>query len=176
MDIEKAKEFAKKKHRGQFRKFAENQPYITHPIAVAEKLMTITDDTDVICAAYLHDTLEDTSTTETELQKNFGETITNLVLELTSEDYESHGLRKEEYLTKKINTISPKGRLLKWADRWHNVSGLLEEETPQWFRIKYAQETSFILEHTEFTPTKPEHMLIQAISHMVQEILEKNSP
>ena len=174
MVFEKAKSYAKKKHYGQFRKFS-GQPYITHPTAVAEKLMMLTNDTDIICAAYLHDTLEDTDTTETELKDSFGESITKLVLELTSEDYESLGLRKEVYLSKKINTISQKGRLLKLADRWHNVSDLLDETTPEPFRIRYVEETSYILKHIEFTPTKAEKKLIEEISDIVQETLKKNT-
>ena len=65
--IEKAYEFARKHHEGQFR--ASGEPYISHPIAVAEIVAGLELDTDSICAALLHDTVEDCQVTVEEIEK-----------------------------------------------------------------------------------------------------------
>ena len=56
--IEKAMKFATRAHEGQFRKGTQ-RPYIVHPVEVSEIVAEMTDDEDVICAAVLHDTIED---------------------------------------------------------------------------------------------------------------------
>ena len=69
--------FAAKKHGEQKRKTGE--PYITHPIAVAEILMQIGMDADTVSAGLLHDTLEDTDTTEEEIATIFGKEVGEMV-------------------------------------------------------------------------------------------------
>ena len=70
----KALAFAAHKHRDQRRKDAEASPYINHPIALADVLVNEAGvtDVDVLCAALLHDTIEDTKTTPDELEREFG--------------------------------------------------------------------------------------------------------
>lgn len=85
--ILKALSFAAYKHRDQRRKDVNASPYINHPIALANVLCNeggITDE-DVLCAALLHDTVEDTETTPEELTKLFGKTISNIVMEVTDD-------------------------------------------------------------------------------------------
>ena len=78
--------FAADKHRNQRRKDAEASPYINHPIALASLLKREgVDDVAVLCAALLHDTIEDTNTTADELRVRFGEVITSVVLEVTDD-------------------------------------------------------------------------------------------
>ena len=75
--------FAAHKHRNQRRKDAEASPYINHPIALASVLKREgVDDVAVLCAALLHDTIEDPNTTADELRVAFGEVITSVVLEV----------------------------------------------------------------------------------------------
>src|SRR2546421_12275730 len=79
--------FASHKHRDQRRKGPEASPYINHPIALANILWREGDvhEPDVICAALLHDTIEDTQTTAEELRAHFGDRITCVVLEVTDD-------------------------------------------------------------------------------------------
>ena len=75
-DLEKitqAYKVAEKAHEGQLR--TSGDPYITHPLAVASILLDYCMDTDTICAALLHDTVEDTDVTLDELRKKFGEDV-----------------------------------------------------------------------------------------------------
>lgn len=83
----KAAKFAADKHRTQRRKDAGASPYINHPIDVAEMLVRIgqVNDPDILAAALLHDTLEDTETEPEEIRKEFGEKVLSLVLEVTDD-------------------------------------------------------------------------------------------
>ena len=69
--LNEAIKFASDKHDGQIRKLT-NLPYIFHPFEVAQIVATMTNDEDVICAALLHDTVEDTKTTLDEIADKFG--------------------------------------------------------------------------------------------------------
>ena len=84
--IQKAAVFAAKVHEGMMRK-GSKIPYIYHPMEVALIVAQMTDDPEVIAAAYLHDVLEDTSVTPEELERTFGGRILSLVQE-ESEDKE----------------------------------------------------------------------------------------
>lgn len=77
--------FAADKHKNQRRKDAEASPYINHPIALANLLLNEAgvEDQRVLIAAVLHDTIEDTDTTEQELVRHFGKDIADIVLEVT---------------------------------------------------------------------------------------------
>ena len=75
--IQRAYEYADEKHKNQLRKSGE--PYIIHPLAVAEIVAEIGLDTDAITAALLHDCLEDTDASFEEISRMFGETVANLV-------------------------------------------------------------------------------------------------
>ena len=75
--IKKAYEYAKKYHGDQLRKSGE--AYIVHPLQVAYILSTLGLDDSTICAALLHDTLEDTNLNKEDLIQNFGEEIAELV-------------------------------------------------------------------------------------------------
>ena len=90
--IIKAADFAAFKHRNQRRKDVDASPYINHPIALAALLTNEAGITDpgVICAALLHDTIEDTETTPAELQGQFGRTIAAVVMEVTDDKNRAH--------------------------------------------------------------------------------------
>src|SRR5881628_2714203 len=83
----KALAFAAHKHRDQRRKDAQASPYINHPIALADVLVNEggVTDVDVLCAALLHDTVEDTATTHEELANAFGSRIARIVAEVTDD-------------------------------------------------------------------------------------------
>ena len=82
--VEKAIIFATKAHAGAYRK-GKVKPYILHPIEALAIVKRFTDDEDVITAAILHDTVEDTSVTVERLEKEFGPRIAALVASV-SED------------------------------------------------------------------------------------------
>lgn len=113
--IRDARNFAFEKHEGQERSGGE--PYIVHPHQVAEILTKTTDDPNIIAAAWLHDTVEDCGVTHEELVERFGETVANLVKEVTCVRHETKG---------KIfpNLETREGVMLKLADRLSNVSGM----------------------------------------------------
>lgn len=84
--IEQAVRFAMQAHEGQFRKVGQI-PYIWHPLEVAEIIMTMTHDEDVIIAGLLHDTVEDTEVTIEDIENEFGPRVRELV---SSETEDKH--------------------------------------------------------------------------------------
>jgi GTP pyrophosphokinase len=144
--IEKAYALASTKHQGQFRKTGE--AYIIHPLNVAAILTEIKADYETLCAAILHDTIEDTDVTLDYLEKEFGKTVRNLVDGVTKINKLDLGGEKEAEIAtqRKIlvgMTEDVRVIILKLADRLHNLRTLwaLQEH-----RQKYnAKETLDIL-------------------------------
>ena len=93
--ILKATQFSALKHQDQKRKDGKT-PYIIHPISVAMILSDIggVDDEEILSAALLHDTIEDTDTTADEIGREFGATIRSIVEELTDDQEISYSKRK----------------------------------------------------------------------------------
>ena len=130
--ISSAAVFAAKKHGDQKRKSGE--PYITHPMAVAEILMQIGMDADTVSAGLLHDTLEDTDTTEDELATLFGKEVGEMVQAVTkiSRITDEKSIQEAETIKKMFFAMSKDLRviLIKLADKLHNmrtISGLSPE-------------------------------------------------
>jgi GTP pyrophosphokinase len=121
-DLERAFTAADKAHTGQLRKSGE--PYITHPVAVAQILTELGMDLPTIMAALLHDTVEDTSYSIEEIKKEFGDEVTSLVDGVTKLDKLTYGPTAEaETLRKMVVAMSRDIRVLviKLADRLHNA-------------------------------------------------------
>ena len=130
--IQRAYEYADEKHKNQLRKSGE--PYIIHPLAVAEIVAEIGLDTDAIAAALLHDCLEDTDASFEEISRLFGETVANLVegvTKLTRVQYSTMEEQQMENLRKMFMAMSKDIRviLIKIADRLHNTR-TLQFQTP----------------------------------------------
>jgi RelA/SpoT family (p)ppGpp synthetase len=129
-EIEKIRiafEFAQRQHDGQYR--VSEEPYIVHPLEVACILADLECDTPTICAALLHDVLEDTETTEETLKEIFGEDILKLVKGVTKLDkiqFKSKEERQAENFRKMFIAMAQDIRviLLKLADRLHNMRTL----------------------------------------------------
>ena len=125
--IKKAFAFAYDLHEGQFRDSGE--PYITHPVAVAEIVASLELDDDSICAALLHDTVEDCNTNLDTIRKNFGDSIANLVdglTKLVQIPFEDKEEEQMENLRKMFLAMSKDVRVIfiKLCDRLHNMRTL----------------------------------------------------
>lgn len=125
--ITSAYEFAADKHKDQKRESGE--PYITHPIAVAQILIELGMDTDTICAALLHDVVEDTEASLEDLKKRFGADVANLVDGVTKLNQVSLYSKEEqqaENIRKMLLSMSKDIRviIIKLSDRLHNMRTL----------------------------------------------------
>ncbi len=122
--IQEAVDFSNTKHEGQKRKSGE--PYIIHPLAVAEILIQLNMDGDTICAGLLHDTLEDTTAEYDELKEKFGKPVADLVdgvtkIEILKTDNKS--VQEAETIRKMFFAMSKDARviIIKLADKLHNM-------------------------------------------------------
>lgn len=125
--ITSAYEFAAEKHKDQKRESGE--PYITHPIAVAQILIELGMDTVTICAALLHDVVEDTEASIEDLKKRFGADVANLVDGVTKLNQVSLYSKEEqqaENIRKMLLSMSKDIRviIIKLSDRLHNMRTL----------------------------------------------------
>ncbi len=125
--ITQAYNFANAKHQGQVRESGE--AYITHPVAVALILVELGMDTDTICAALLHDVVEDTGASLVDLKKMFGEDVSHLVDGVTKLNQVALYSREEqqaENIRKMLLSMSKDIRviIIKLADRLHNIRTL----------------------------------------------------
>ena len=138
--ILKAASFAAEKHKLQWRKDMDGSPYINHPLAVAAFLTEVggVSDVDVICAALLHDTIEDTQTTVDELSAQFGETIACIVLEVSDDPAWPKSERKALQLAK-TRTLSHAAHLIKLADKFCNVRDIMHAPPVHWHDAEQAE-------------------------------------
>lgn len=131
--IKKAAKFAAIKHEGQT--YGVDSPFIVHPKQTASVLSKVTDDPNMIAAAWLHDTLEDTDTTYEELVTEFNEDIASLVREVTHKGQRDHiGF----YFP---NLKTQRGIMLKFADRLSNLSHM--ENWPEAKQRHYLKKSTF---------------------------------
>ena len=140
--IDKAVDYANKKHAAQKRK--DGSPYIIHPLAVAQIVTEMGLDMDAILGALLHDCIEDTDASHEEIEKLFGPTVAELVegvTKLTRADFSSREQAQMENLRKMFMAMSKDIRvvLIKIADRLHNIR-TMQYQTPE-KQIAKCQET-----------------------------------
>lgn len=127
----KAALFAAERHRNQRRKGTRGAPYINHPLAVAECLVTAgIDDPDVLAAALLHDTVEDTDTSLGELEQLFGPRVASIVAEVTDDKSLPKAERKRQQILK-APAKSREAKLVKLADKICNLRDL-RDCPPNW--------------------------------------------
>lgn len=129
----KAYRFAAGKHRNQRRKDSLKSPYINHPIEVALLLWEMggVRDADILLAAILHDTIEDTNTHEDEIREHFGEGVLAYVLEVTDDK----SLPKEVRKRLQIENAPKKShgaKTLSLADKCCNLRNLNHTPPPRW--------------------------------------------
>jgi len=144
--VRDARKFAKERHQGQTRK--DGTPYFSHPDRVAKfvsKYKKSKHLPELVSAAYMHDTLEDTETTIEEIKEKFGGLVASLVSDLTSAPEIKKEIGKTDYLIKKMLGMSDYALVLKLCDRLDNVSDLKNSSNPE-FVNRYVTETKNILE------------------------------
>lgn len=131
--VTKAMFFAAKKHADQRRKGASEEPYVNHLAEVADMLAKHTngENSDLVVAGILHDTLEDTKTTYAELTREFGENIADIVRECTDDK----SLPKAE--RKRLQALnaphkSDNARMVKMADKISNLNSILNSPPKDW--------------------------------------------
>jgi GTP pyrophosphokinase len=140
--VERAFAFACERHADQRRKSGED--FITHPVEVAKICAGLRLDTETLCAALLHDTVEDTSASLAEVREHFSEPIAGLVdgvTKLTGITFQSRDEHQAENYRKMMVAMATDVRviLIKLADRLHNMRTL--EALPKQKQIEKARET-----------------------------------
>jgi GTP diphosphokinase / guanosine-3',5'-bis(diphosphate) 3'-diphosphatase len=140
--LESAYQFSEAAHEGQFRQSGE--PYISHPLAVANILAQWHLDPQALTAALLHDVMEDTSVTKSEISRNFGKPVAELVdgvSKLDRIEFETHEKAQAETFRKMLLAMARDVRviLIKLADRLHNMRTLDAVEPGK--RKRIARET-----------------------------------
>jgi (p)ppGpp synthase/HD superfamily hydrolase len=123
--LERAIRMAIALHETQNRKTG-NVPYISHLIHVAMIIRAHDFSEHVVCAALLHDTLEDTKYTAEEMIEDFGERICSIVVDLTENKHLRWEQRKAAYL-ETVRHASPESKAVCCADKIHNLSTILAE-------------------------------------------------
>ena len=172
--IMEALKFASKRHEGQFRKFG-NISYMEHPKEVAFILLAIVEciDSEILAAAVLHDVVEDTyhgnmEAGLTDVERKFGRRVKELVDELTIKEELRKKYSKKEYLVYTMNRMSNDALMIKLADRYHNVEGLLDPEVPIDFIRWYWEETIHIIDHLDREFTATHDMLLSNINEILE--------
>jgi (p)ppGpp synthase/HD superfamily hydrolase len=160
--LHKAIRRAFKAHKSQDRDGEFALPYITHPIEVVNILRyegRITDE-EVLCAAALHDVVEETAADDPEsalqkLEKKFGPRVARIVREVTREEPDRTGLSPEEIwqlrthlMLQEIDQMSREAKTVKLADRLSNVRNALATRSEDKL-FKYIRQTQLILQHID---------------------------
>lgn len=147
--IEIAQIFAEEAHKGQERKYT-GEPYYNHVYSVSRRVAKINNDPDLIIAALLHDTVEDTEVTGEEIEELFGTRVAELVYDLTDhftkENYPNFNRKKRKNLeAKRLGTISDDAKMIKLCDLADNTASIVEHD-PGFARI-YLKEKAEVLKN-----------------------------
>ena len=147
-----ALEFAASKHSNQRRKDPAQTPYINHPIAVANILLSEVGiaDENVLIAALLHDTVEDTDTTLEEIERRFGTAVRDVVDEVTDDKTLAKAVRKQQQI-EHAGGLSNRAKLVKLADKTANLRDIVKATPEGW-------STARVDEYLEWGKTVVEQM------------------
>ncbi|HTQ12131.1 MAG TPA: HD domain-containing protein [Fimbriimonadaceae bacterium] len=155
--VHKALKRAVKVHKKQDRDGEAPLPYATHPVDVLNLLRYDADVTDeeILAAALLHDAVEETDMTVTDIEKEFGERVARIVKELTREEPDRTGLSPEEVwqvrtqaMLEEIDRMGNDAKLIKLADRASNLRSALLTRTGDALN-SYVRQSHFILDHID---------------------------
>lgn len=177
--VNKALEFAREKHKGQMRKGKNPREYIVHPIGVAKLIEKYKGNShkidDLICAAYLHDTIEDTDTTYYELVDNFGGLVASLVYELTTDKNMKNEMGKPKYLAFKMQGMTEWALDIKLCDKLYNICDL--DDVTSEFRENCINETIFIINYliNNRKLNATQNRIIKDILNQINNLVPNNS-
>jgi (p)ppGpp synthase/HD superfamily hydrolase len=145
--ISEAQRFAKNAHRGiDHRRKYSHKPYEVHLAAVAELVASVCRDPEMIAAAWLHDTVEDTPTTLADIEKRFGKRVAQLVSELTDVSRPAQGNRAARKQIDRLHTAKASARAMtiKLADLIDNCQDIYRAD-PGFARV-YLGEVASLME------------------------------
>ena len=139
----KAASFSAKKHIDQKRKGDSASPYINHPLEVANLLVNVgkVEDVEVLTAAVLHDTIEDTGTTKEEITELFGEKVCRMVLEVTDDKSLPKAERKQKQIEHAPH-LSEGAKQIKLGDKISNITDVMNDPPAGWSkerRLEYIE-------------------------------------
>lgn len=132
-EVIRAAAFAAHKHRNQRRKDADASPYINHPLALARVLAVEggVTDTATLCAALLHDTIEDTDTTPGEIEREFGVEVADIVCAMTDDKTLPKAERKRLQVEHAAH-LGDKAKRVKLADKVCNLRDMSMAPPADW--------------------------------------------
>ncbi|MBI1274853.1 HD domain-containing protein [bacterium] len=144
--VRKAAEYAKKHHQGQTRKHT-GEDYYSHCCAVALIVSLVTDDPEVVAAAYVHDLCEDTSITLADLEKEFGPRVAMIVGALTKKKWDAATpvCEQDRHVINQLKAASADAATIKLADITHNLRTLPAEGKIDYMLEKAGQVA--VLQH-----------------------------
>lgn len=124
--VSKARQFATDAHASinHVRKYT-GEPYITHPIEVMEIVRSVPHTDEMLAAALLHDTIEDTGVTREDVEREFGETVARLVMELTDQCHDGNRATRKAAEAARLGTISSDAQTVKLADFISNTKSIV---------------------------------------------------
>lgn len=141
--IDQAIEFAAKAHRNQYRK-GTDIPYISHPVGVGMILQKAECSEEAIIAGILHDTLEDTDTTEDDILNNFGEEVLTIVKSCSEPDKGARWEDRKKHTIDYLKSAPLFVRQVACADKLHNLRSIKRDLTnlgeATWNRFKRGRE------------------------------------
>lgn len=139
-----AAHFSADKHRDQRRKDAAATPYINHPLAVAAILANEVGimDPDILVAAILHDTVEDTETSLDEIEQHFGSNVAKIVAQVT-DDKSLPKLERKRLQIVNAAHKTPEAKLLKLADKIANLRDMANQPPADWSTERLQQYFDF---------------------------------
>lgn len=163
-----AAQFACEAHKGQERKYT-GEPYFNHVREVAQIVASVPHTPEMVAAAYLHDTVEDTTVTLPMIQNRFGEVVARLVYWLTDQSKPSDGNRKaRKTLDRAHSALAPaEAQTIKLADLISNTGTIVEFDTD--FATVYLREKAKLLE----VLTKGDPTLLKRAHEQVRDGMEK---
>jgi GTP diphosphokinase / guanosine-3',5'-bis(diphosphate) 3'-diphosphatase len=159
-DFVRALAFASRKHSRQRRKDLDASPYINHPVALVSILVVEAgiNDLDTLCAALLHDTLEDTETSVEELVEAFGAPIGSLVQEVT----DVKGLEKHERRIRQVEHaahLTRKAGAVKIADKIANLRDVADTPPVEWSLAERREYFDWAKQVVDNIPEPPAELL-----------------
>lgn len=145
MIVERAANFAAIAHTGQLRKYT-GEPYIVHPQEVARIVSLVSEDANVVAAAWLHDVVEDTPVTIEQIDQNFNSYVAKLVSEVTNVGAGRGNRAERKRLEREhLAQACPDAKTIKLADILDNVPSIVEFDPN--FGAIYVEEKRLLLPH-----------------------------